>query len=64
MSLNGEKNSSTNAIFALKSLIETEISHGIDAKKKLLACRGFYYKENSSGIDGANGRAEDVAEHK
>ena len=64
MSLNGEKISTTNANFAHKSFIETEFSHGNDAKKTWLACQGFYYEDNPSGIDGANGRAEDVAERK
>ena len=64
MSLNGEKISTTNANFAHKSFIETVFSHGNDAKKTLLACQVYYYEDNSSGIDGANGRAEDVAERK
>ena len=64
MSLNGEKISTTNANFAHKSFIETDFSHGIDAKKTWLACQGYYYKDNPSGVDGANGRAEDVAERK
>ena len=64
MSLNGEKISKTNANFAHKSFIETEFSHGNDAKKTWLACQGYYYEDNPSGIDGANGRAEDVAERK
>ena len=63
-SLNGEKISTTNANFAHKSFIETELSHGNDAKKTWLACQGFYNEDNPSGIDSANGRAEDVAEHK
>ena len=58
------KNFKTNANFAHKSFIETEFSHGIDAKKTWLACQGYYYEDNPSGIDGANGRAEDVAERK
>ena len=40
MSLNGEKISITNANFAHKSFIETEFSHGNDAKKTWLACQG------------------------
>ena len=64
VSLNVEKISTTNANFAHKSFIETEFSHGIDAKKTWLACQGYYYEDNPSGIDGANGRAEDVAERK
>ena len=64
MSLNGEKISTTNANFANKSFIETEFSHSNDAKKTWLACQGYFYEDNSSGIDGADGRAEDVAERK
>ena len=64
MSLNGEKISTTNANFAHKSFIETKFSTGNDAKKTWLACQCYYYEDNPSGIDGANGRAEDVAERK
>ena len=64
MSLNGEKISTTNANFAHKSFIESEFSHGNDAKKTWLACQGYYYEHNPSVIDCANGRAEDVAERK
>ena len=59
-----KKLSTTNANFAHKSFIETEFSHGSDAKKTWLACQGCYYEDNPSGIDGANGRAEDVAERQ
>ena len=58
------KISTTNANFAHKSFIETEFSHSNDAKKTWLACQGYYYEDNPPGIDGANGRAEDVAERK
>ena len=64
MSLNGKKNWTTNANFGHKSFIETEFSHGNDAKKTWLACQGYYYEDIPSGFDGANGRAEDVAERK
>ena len=64
MSLNGEKISTTNDNFARNSFIETEFSHGNDARKTWLAFQGYYYENNPSGIDGANGRAEDVAERK
>ena len=64
MSLNGEKISTTNANFALRSFIETEFSHGNDAKKTWLAFQGYFHEHNPSGIDWANGRPEDVAEHK
>ena len=64
LSLNGEKISTTNANFAHKSLIETEFSYGNDAKKTWLACQVSYYEENSSAIDGAGRRADDVTERK
>ena len=41
LSLNGEKISTTNANFAHKSFIETEISHGIDAKKPGLLAKAI-----------------------
>ena len=64
ISLNGEKISTTNVNFAHKSFIETEFSQINDAKKQWLACQGYYYEDNPSGIDGANGRAKDLAERK
>ena len=64
MSLNGENVSTTNVNFTHKSFIETKFSHGNDAKKTWLACQGYYYEDNPSGIDGANGRAEDAAKRK
>ena len=64
MSLNGEKISTTNANFAHKSFLETEFSYGKDAKETWLSCQGYYYEDNPSDIDGANGRAKDVAERK
>ena len=64
MSLNGENSSTTNANFAHKSFLETEFSHGKDAKETWLACQGYYYEDNPSEIDGAIGQAEDVAERK
>ena len=64
MSLIGDKISTTNANFAHKSFIETEFSHGNDAKKTWLACQGYFNEDNPSGIDGSNARAEDVAERK
>ena len=62
--MNGEKLPTTNANFAHESFIETKFPHGNDAKKTWLACQGYYYEDNPSGFDGANGRAENVAEHK
>ena len=64
MSLTGEKISSSKANFSHKSFIETEFSHGNDAKKTWLAFQGSYYEDNPSSIDSANGRAKDVAEPK
>ena len=64
MSLNGEKISTIIANFVHKSFIETDFSHGKDAKKTWLACQSYYYEDNPSGIDSANGWAEDFAERK
>ena len=64
LSLNGEKISTTNANFAHKSFIETEFSHGDDAKKNWLACQGYYYEDNPANVDGTAGRAVDFAERK
>ena len=41
MSLNGEKISTTNANFAHKSFIETEFSHGNDAKENMACLSGL-----------------------
>ena len=62
--LEWRKVSTTNTNFAHKSFIETEFSHGNDAKKTWLACQGYFLDNNPSGTDCANGRAEYVAEHK
>ena len=51
-------------VLPIKSFIEAEFSHGNDAKKTWLACQGYYHEDNLTGIGGANGRAEDVAERK
>ena len=64
LSLNGEKISTTSANFAHKSFIETEFSHGNDAKKSWLACQGYYYEDNSANVGGTTGRDVDVAERK
>ena len=45
-----KKISTTKDIFAHKSFIETEFSHGCDAKKTWLACQGYYDEDNPSGI--------------
>ena len=62
--LEWRKNSTTNANFAHKSFIETDFSQSNDAKKTYLAYQGYYFEDNPSGIDGANGRGEDVTERK
>ena len=62
-----KKISTTNCQFLpIRVFIEDRnFSHGNDAKKNMaLLCQGYYYEDNPSGIDGANGRAEDVAERK
>ena len=64
MSLNGEKISTTNAIFAHESFFETEFSYGNDAKKTWWSCQGYYYEKNPSAIDGAGRRADDITELK
>ena len=64
LSLNGEKKSTTNAKFAHKRFIETEFSHGNDAKKTWLAFQGYYYEENPSANDGNGMRAEELTERK
>ena len=40
LSLNGEKTSTSNVIFAHKSFVETKFSYGNDAKKTWLVCEG------------------------
>ena len=50
-----EKVATTKAKFAHKSFLETVFSHGNDAKKTLLACQGYFYEDNPSGIGGASG---------
>ena len=64
LSLNDEKISTTNANFAHKSFIETEVSHGKDAKKHWVACQGYYYEDSPANMNGTAGRAVDVAERK
>ena len=45
-----------------KSFIENNFSPGSDAKQTELACQSNYHEDDPSGIDDANGRAEDAAE--
>ena len=53
-----------NSNFAQKSFIEAEFSHRKNAKQTWLACQGSFHEDDPSGFDGANKRAEDVAERK
>ena len=53
VSANGIKISSANGHYAHKSFIETEFSHGTDAKKTWLKCQGYEYEANPSGIANA-----------
>ena len=50
VSANGIKVSSANGHYAHKSFIETEFSHGTDAKKSWLKCQGYEYEANPSAI--------------
>ena len=53
VSANGIKISSANGHYAHKSFIETEFSHGTDAKKIWLKCQGYEYEANPSAIANA-----------
>ena len=53
VSANGIKISSANGHYAHKSFIETEFSHGTDAKKTWLKCQGYEYEANPSAIANA-----------
>ena len=53
VSANGIKTSSANEHYAHKSFIETEFSHGTDAKKTWLKCQGYEYEANHSAIANA-----------
>ena len=53
MSAKGIKFSSANGHYAHKSSIETELSHGMDAKKTWLKCQGYEYEADPSGFPAA-----------
>ena len=53
ISANGIKISTGNGHYAHKSFIETEFSHGTDAKKTWLKCQGYEYEENPGTIPAA-----------
>ena len=53
VSANGIKISTANGHYAHKSFIETEFSHGTDAKKTWLKCQGYEYEENPGTIPAA-----------
>ena len=64
VSANGVKISNTNGNYAHKAFIETEFSSGKTARNTLLVCQGYYYEDEPAKIDGADGRADDVAARK
>ena len=53
VSANGIKISSANGHYAHKSFIETEFSHGSDAKKTWLKCQGYDYEADPSSVQPA-----------
>ena len=53
VSANGIKISTANGHYAHKSFIETEFSHGTDAKIIWLKCQGYEYEENPGTIPAA-----------
>ena len=61
VSANGIKISSANGHYAHKSFIETEFSHGTDAKKTWLKCQGYEYEPNAAGVTAASRDARQVA---
>ena len=61
VSANGKKISSANGHYAHKSFIETEFSHGTDAKETWLKCQGYEYEPNPAGIAAASRDARQVA---
>ena len=61
VSANGIKISSANGHYAHKSFIETEFSHGADAKETWLKCQGYEYEPNPAGIAAASRDARQVA---
>ena len=53
MSAKGINFASANGHYAHKSFIETELSHGLDAKKTWLKCQGYEYEADPSGVPAA-----------
>ena len=53
VSANGIKISSANGLYAHKSFIETEFSHGKDAKDTWLKCQGYDYEKNPGTLEPA-----------
>ena len=51
----------TKAPYTIQSFIETEFSHGADAKKTWLRCQGYKYEPNPAGIAAASRDARQVA---
>ena len=53
VSLNGNKISNSNGNYAHKSFIETEFSHGTDAKTTWLNCQGYHYEAAPAALANA-----------
>ena len=53
VSANGIKISSANGLYAQKAFIETEFSHGKDAKETWLSCQGYIYESNPGTLSDA-----------
>ena len=54
VSANGNKISSANGHYAHKCIIETEFSHGSDAKSTWLKCQGYEYESDPNTIPNAS----------
>lgn len=54
VSANGIQISHANGHYAHKCFIETEFSHGTDAKSTWLQCQGYVYETNPALVDGAH----------
>ena len=61
VSANEIKISSADGQYAHKSFIDTEFSHGADAKKTWLKCQGYDYEPKAAGIAAASRDARQVA---
>ena len=60
VSANGVKISSNTGHYAPKRFIETEFSHGSDAKKTWLKCQGYEYEADPTGVPAATITARQV----